>query len=119
MSMYDKLAAANGGPFGSDGFGDPRQTAMFPSGMETLPVVKMPGEAALPKAPGAGRETMAYGNTGQGDASQGGKVVHGMGDPEHPCGFAGCGFSGRTPHGLARHVHAIHGGFGGLGRRLR
>jgi hypothetical protein len=29
-----------------------------------------------------------------------------------------CGVSLRSPHGLARHVHARHGGFAGLGRFL-
>lgn len=108
MSNTNKMnvMAAPPGPF-SDGFGG-YTSQFFSSPVETIPFVK----PDLPPTPVPVAAKVVYGKTGEGDST--GKDVRGT----HDCGFAGCGFAGRTTHGLARHVHAMHGGFAGLGRRM-
>lgn len=101
MSHYNRVMGHEGtirDPM-SDGFGG-RTAAFFSSATETMPFVPSGLHPVEPP--------VAEKSVGSEEGSPGGD----------PHGFAckQCDRSTKTPHGLARHIHAKHGGYGGLGR---
>lgn len=81
---------------GGDGFGG-ALSAKFPSPVETLPQVR----STLPPAPGAGQVEKEDSDSEIG---------------AHSFACRECGFSAKSAHGFARHVHTH--GFGAVGRHL-
>ena len=71
----------------------------------------------LPGVEGIKPPTQAPGDHGMSDAAAGDTEMTGGGDG-YGCPH-GCGASMKSAHGLARHVHSKHGGFGGLGHAFR
>jgi hypothetical protein len=100
MSHFNRLMGHEGttrDPM-SDGFGG-RTAAFFSSAVETMPFV--PSGLPAVEPPQAEKAV--------GDDDEAGSEPHGFACKQ-------CDRSTKTPHGLARHIHAKHGGYGGLGR---
>ena len=122
--------AMGGGPMVSIGYaGD---TLGFEGGVRAGGVSEhetMPAQYPFPKRGDKSSETRGTGSVhgvdgvegiehGEFDASEAGADERNAGSDGFACPH-GCAMGFKTGHGVARHVHAKHGGFGGLGHAFK